>query len=407
MKVLVAPARYYLEDKGGSANSKSFEFVIALAKQGVEVHAVVGRKNLTVKKLPKTLFIHELQPGSPSKNTLIEMWRRLWFSLQVAYFALRFCRSHKVSVVHHFSRVPVEGPAFPSLLAFFPKRWRPPLIIGPIQEGAGDLAADQAGFHGWLERSVKKDIFFQLGRRLFGLSARAFEVAKRNSLARAELVVCMTKAVYNKACEYLAVNRLAVQPSGVDTELFRPTRNKLDTNIILAASELIERKGLRYLIEAFVKVVKEYPHLKLQIVGKGLIKKQLEDLVKERGIQESVDFSGFTPYRKMVDVYNRCMFFVNPTLREPFSNTNLEVMACGCPLITTCGLGITCNATEDVALLVKPRDVDGLAKAMVRLVRDRELRRRLARKARRHALKYSWREVSRVFVGYYEELINN
>lgn len=86
-------------------------------------------------------------------------------------------------------------------------------------------------------------------------------------------------------------------------------------------------------------------------------------------------------------LYNSCSIFVQPSRSEGWGLTATEAMTCGCALVTTDNGGSRDYAlAERTALVVEPGDVDGLARAVVRLLDDDGLRRRLASAGHAHVL---------------------
>ena len=100
--------------------------------------------------------------------------------------------------------------------------------------------------------------------------------------------------------------------------------------------------------------------------------------------------------------------FVSPTYAEGFSNTILEAMATGLPVVSTNTTGVVdCLRHEGNALLHEPGDVAGLAATIERMILDEPLRRRLAAQALEEARTlYSWPSVAKQIVGVYESLLD-
>ena len=119
-----------------------------------------------------------------------------------------------------------------------------------------------------------------------------------------------------------------------------------------------------------------------------------------------MSWPGYSSYAEAPCVYRRGDLFVSPTYSEGFSNTILEAMASGLPVVSTRAVGVVdCLEDGRNGLLVEPRDACELAEAIARLLDDGELRRALAT----HALDdvralYSWPVVARTIGRFYEEV---
>lgn len=96
---------------------------------------------------------------------------------------------------------------------------------------------------------------------------------------------------------------------------------------------LVPAKGQWHLIRAFKKVVKEHPEAKLAILGEGVLRKELENLIKKCGLEENVFLLGrqenVFPFLKAAD------YFVFSSLNEGLPNALLEAKTVGLPIIST------------------------------------------------------------------------
>jgi glycosyltransferase involved in cell wall biosynthesis len=90
-------------------------------------------------------------------------------------------------------------------------------------------------------------------------------------------------------------------------------------------------------------------------------------------------------------LFSRTCIFVSSSRREPFATTNLEAMAAGRPIVAT-RVGGNVEMVEDEAsgLLVEPEDPDGMAKAILRLLEDRDRAALMGRVAWQRAGAFSW-----------------
>ncbi len=147
--------------------------------------------------------------------------------------------------------------------------------------------------------------------------------------------------------------------------------------VVLAVGRLHPQKGFDHLLRAFAEIRATLP-CKLVILGDGPQRTELERLSAELGINNDVDLPGFqaNPYPFM-----RCAaVFVLSSLYEGLGNVLLEALALGAPVVSTaCPVGPDEIITDGVTgLLVPPANDEALAQAIVRLLREPELRRRLS-----------------------------
>ena len=143
-------------------------------------------------------------------------------------------------------------------------------------------------------------------------------------------------------------------------------------------ASLIKRKGIGYLIEAMSLIIKRFKDVGLFIIGEGEEKVNLENLVNKLNIKNYVYFLGGLPKARCYI----CNFdvFVLPSLFESLPVSIIEAYAEKRPVIASKVGGVPELVTDEVTgILVPPRDSRTLAKAIERLIEDRNLRERLAK----------------------------
>lgn len=120
----------------------------------------------------------------------------------------------------------------------------------------------------------------------------------------------------------------------------------------------------------------------------------------------TVELTGYTAYDDAPAIYRRGTVFVSPTYSEGFSNTVLEAMACGLPVVSTAVVGVVdCLRDGENGLLVEPGDPDALAAVMDRLLEDPVLHDRLRTAALAEVReRYSWPVLAARIDAVYREL---
>ncbi|MGB3633207.1 MAG: glycosyltransferase family 4 protein [Rubrobacteraceae bacterium] len=206
-------------------------------------------------------------------------------------------------------------------------------------------------------------------------------------------------------------DRFTIVPGAVNTDRFTPDPaspgSLSDPPVLLYHGRVDRRKGALDLLEAVAALREKLP-LQLIVSGIGPDSDAVAERVVELGLTESVELSGYADYPEVPAVYRRGDVFVSPTYAEGFSNTILEAMATGLPVVSTRAVGVVdCLSHGENGLLHEPGDVDGLVAALERMLGDDVLRRRLAEKALEEARTlYSWPAVAGQIVGVYESLLN-
>lgn len=147
--------------------------------------------------------------------------------------------------------------------------------------------------------------------------------------------------------------------------------------LIGTAARLERQKGLQHLIEASALLGARRDDFATVILGEGTLRRELEQLVKDRGLEGRVHLPGRT--RDMPSFMKALDVFCLPSLWEGFGLVLLEAMSCGVPVVATEVSAIPeVVADGSTGLLVPPADPKKLADAIGRLLDDAELRSRMA-----------------------------
>ena len=198
-------------------------------------------------------------------------------------------------------------------------------------------------------------------------------------------------------------------PGAVNTNRFYPAKERIgevgDVPHLLYHGRVDARKGVLDLLDAFA-ALSGRRDIRLTVSGIGPDSEAAAERSGDLGLDDRVDFSGYADYAAAPEVYRQADLFVSPTHAEGFSNTILEAMATGLPVVSTRAVGVVdCLRHKDNALLHEPGDVEGLTSSLEQMLDNHDLRRRLAEKALTEARTlYAWPTVARQIVDVYESL---
>jgi len=214
-------------------------------------------------------------------------------------------------------------------------------------------------------------------------------------------VATTIKAVYGTRI------RTPVIYNGIPTERFlnvAPVGPKEQTVVLLHVGRFAPQKNHFLLVRGFAQAFEQYPAMELWLVGDGSLRPEVERQVQEAGLQERVRFLGLR--KDVPKLLAQADMLLLPSDWEGVPLVVLEAMAAGKPVVATRVGGIP-ELVEDglTGILVPPQDPQALAAAIVRLVQDAELRRKMGEAGRRRALEqFDIRKTARQYEKLYLKL---
>ena len=204
----------------------------------------------------------------------------------------------------------------------------------------------------------------------------------RHILKNADALASTSNAMADEIRRLLPCPRnIAITPFGVNTELFKPVFNErtekpLVVGIVKTLSPIYD---IELLIKAFYIICQiMHPRPILRIYGDGPQKKDLMSLSNNLGISHNVEFCGRIANQDVPKVLNQMDVFVNCSQQESFGVNILEAMACGLPVVATNCVGPKELIRDgESGIIVKDRKPESLAKAIVKLLNEKALRKKM------------------------------
>jgi glycosyltransferase involved in cell wall biosynthesis len=241
----------------------------------------------------------------------------------------------------------------------------------------------------------------------------------RHALARAGRITATGMRLAEATLPYAPPGKpVSVVPYGIDTDAFAPDRarprNEGDVPVIGAVARLSPEKGLEYLLRAVAllrdRADREYrPELKLNVVlaGDGPSRESLEWLTAELRLDDRVRFLGEVAHEDVPAVLQSFDIFAMPSTAEGFGVSALEASAMELPVIASNIHGIPDVVIDgETGVLTRPRDVEAIADAIVRLVEDPGLRLRMGAAGRAYVQRhYQWSDNVKLMERLYDDML--
>jgi len=235
------------------------------------------------------------------------------------------------------------------------------------------------------------------------------------TLRRADRVLAVSQFTANLVAQAgIPPNRIEIIHPGCDTNRFRPlppsdelkTRllgNRAGDRVIVTVGNLVQRKGQDMVIRSLPLIRQSNPEITYLIVGDGPYRPELEKLAGAMGVKDRVIFAGRVAADDLPDIYALSDVFVMPSRErldsddvEGFGLVFLEASACAKPVVGSWSGGVPDAVVDGVTgLLVNPQDPEEIAKALSRLLLERDFAIQLGRQGRSRVVsEFNWAYVA-------------
>ena len=236
---------------------------------------------------------------------------------------------------------------------------------------------------------------------------------ERFTLRRADKIVVVTPKLKELLHDDYKIpeGKIVVIENGANTELFKPMdtmearkRSNLnqDRDYVCFVGVLNQWQGVEYLIGAMPRILEKCPATRLLIIGDGQMREQLIALAEQLGLSDKVIFTGMVPYQTVPLYINASDVCATPFVKARGERSGVsplklcEYLACQKPVVASKLGGLAMLAQNSAGVLVEPEDPEALAKAIIGLFQDPELRKQMGENGRKYVVKNrSWESVAR------------
>jgi len=200
-----------------------------------------------------------------------------------------------------------------------------------------------------------------------------------------------------------------------DKEFLKKFRSKFtseDYKIILFCGRLVEHKGVDYLIKSLPEIRAEKVHL--IIVGGGIIEEKLKELTVSMDLKNEVTFFGKASHEELGWLHDISDIFVCPSVVDSRGITEglglviPEAMDSRLPVIATSVGGITDIVKNEInGLLVPQKDSASIAKAIERIISDKELKSKIVENSQTTVNEFSPKKIAEKYFNIFHRITNS
>jgi len=252
------------------------------------------------------------------------------------------------------------------------------------------------------------------GADLYTLRGGLLKALKRFILSRAGVATVVSSAMLEGLRGLDApTGKVSVLSMGVDlAKRFAPDPAvPRSAKELLFVGRLVEKKGLRHLLNALPVVLEADPDAHLTVVGFGPEESTLKEQSRRLGVESAVRFLGAVPQAELPTLYQRAALFVAPFVRaesgdeEGLGLVLVEAIGCGCPVVAGDVLAVRDVVGPDSAeVVVDVRDAQALAKRIIRVLSDPDAEKQRVERLRVRSIeRFAWDRVA----GLYADLLLN
>lgn len=210
------------------------------------------------------------------------------------------------------------------------------------------------------------------------------------TLRNADKVIAISQESANNA-KNIVPRDVEIVYEGIDTKKFRPIQVTVpERNLILTVGILskpnLKRKGFEALVKCIPILVTDFKNVKFVLVGKKADGyPALKSLAEKLAVVDFVDFVGFKSDEELLKLLNQCSIFAMPSIHEGFPTAISEALACEKAVVSTDMSAIPeVVVNKETGILISdPQSSEELANALLTLLRNPSLRRKMGEKGRK------------------------
>jgi glycosyltransferase involved in cell wall biosynthesis len=249
--------------------------------------------------------------------------------------------------------------------------------------------------------------FFSFAEKM--QSMLVYPAIEKNLLNNSKSITSVSLSVAKELSNYgINPQKITIVGNAVDEKEFTPIRSNVRSEkYVLYTGVLRARKGLFDLLECAEYVCKIYSDVKFLVCGTGPFSQNLREKVRVKKLERNVKFLGYVDRNKLVELYQNATVQVIPSHYEGLPTVLLEAMSCGLPVVATdVGGSSDVISTGVDGFLVPPKSPREMADVILKLLADKELRKKIGSNARKTIEKfYTWDNLANNMVECYQNLL--
>jgi glycosyltransferase involved in cell wall biosynthesis len=210
-------------------------------------------------------------------------------------------------------------------------------------------------------------------------------------------------AISKEACDYYSKFGFNVRyiPNSIDLDNFTKKSIKKFENQIIYAGRLSKEKGMDTLLDVADHLPTKY---NLLILGIGPYEEKVRNVANSK---TNVHYLGYQSKENTISLIRGSDLLIQPSIMEGTSSTLLEAMGCGtCIIASNVGGNTEILDNDKTGILIEPNNAEKLLNKISDLLTDNEKRSMIATEGLKTVVKYDWKQVGKLYLDTYEELLH-
>jgi glycosyltransferase involved in cell wall biosynthesis len=239
---------------------------------------------------------------------------------------------------------------------------------------------------------------------IYRLKHLGYKVVLAYAVRRATSIITVSETVRKQLTQEYSIDpgKTFVTREAGELEFGEVSPIKTPDNYLLYVGNAHPHKNLEILIEALLMIQKQFPRLKLVLIGKhDYFYERLKSLIARRKLAGDVLFPGDVTNAELTSWYGHADVFVFPSKAEGFGIPGLEAMGLGCPVVCS-DIDVFHEIYSEAAVYFNQYKKEDLVTKLTQVLIDTTLRNSLVIKGKAKAIEYSWSRMARETLTIYE-----
>jgi len=364
---------YEFPPLGGGTGRANYEILKTLEKVNVQgdicIHLITSSVNtFRIEEFSPNITIHYLNIGKKGSLHAQKLNDLGIYSYKSYWYAKKIMKKIQFDFIHAFFGIPCGYTAMKLGL---------PYIVS--------LRGSDVPFHNPKYKLMYKHIFQRLSKKIW---------------AKAKFATTNSEGLMEEAHLTSPKQSFEIIPNGIHIDEFRPAKAQPYSGnlILITTGRLAKHKGIGFLIKALEGI----DDVELILAGDGPDKEEFECLAEVCKV--NVKFMGIVPHDRIPSILRLANVYVLPSLNEGMSNSMIEAMATGLPIIATRVGGVK-ELIRENGIIVEKGSVEALKTAILHYKNNSILMREHGIKSREIALELSWEKNVRKHIELYNKMI--